>query len=116
MGPASGPEAARSPFREARLRGEVRADLPRSLAGTQKQRRAQSQPTTLPASRLQMLLCSAHLFSEIPFFKGVPEVAMSQFNVGIYTPGSGWLISTLRADFVRFTSKCVRISPNLLQP
>jgi tetratricopeptide (TPR) repeat protein len=33
---------------------------------------------------------------------------------GAVSPGSGWSISTLRADFVRFTSKCVRISPNLL--
>ena len=34
---------------------------------------------------------------------------------GAVSPDSGWLISTLRADFVSFTSKCVRISGHLPQ-
>jgi len=33
---------------------------------------------------------------------------------GAVSPGSEWSISTIRADFVSFTSKFVRISPNLL--
>jgi hypothetical protein len=32
---------------------------------------------------------------------------------GAVSPDAGWLISTLRADFVSFTSKCVQISGHL---
>jgi hypothetical protein len=39
---------------------------------------------------------------------------MEETRWGAVSPGSGWLISTIRADFVSFTSKFVRISPNLL--
>src|SRR5258708_3732187 len=40
-------------------------------------------------------------------------MVMEETRWGAVSPGSGWLISTFRADFVSFTSKCVRISPNL---
>jgi hypothetical protein len=33
-------------------------------------------------SRLQVFLCSAYLFLEIPFFKGVPKVGMSRLILG----------------------------------
>ncbi len=42
------------------------------------------------------------------------RMVMEETRWGAVSPGSGWLISTFRADFVSFTSKFVRISPNLL--
>jgi hypothetical protein len=42
------------------------------------------------------------------------RMMMEETRWGAVSPGSEWLISTLRADFVSFTSKFVLISPNLL--
>jgi hypothetical protein len=44
----------------------------------------------------------------------INRMMMEETRWGAVSPGSGWLISTIRADFVSFTSKFVRISPNLL--
>jgi hypothetical protein len=44
----------------------------------------------------------------------INRMVMEETRWGAVSPGSGWLISTIRADFVSFTSKVVRISPNLL--
>jgi hypothetical protein len=41
-------------------------------------------------------------------------MVMEETRWGAVSPGSEWSISTIRADFVSFTSKSVRISPNLL--
>jgi hypothetical protein len=42
------------------------------------------------------------------------KMLMEEARWGAVSPGSGWSISTLHADFVSFTSKVVLISPNLL--
>jgi hypothetical protein len=44
----------------------------------------------------------------------INRMMMEETRWRAVSPGSGWLISTIRADFVNFTSKFVRISPNLL--
>src|SRR6266705_4089446 len=70
MGPTGSPETTRSSVREARLRGEVGADLPSGLVETRKQRQHES-------SRRRACQSASGVFvlwilpSEIPFFKGV---------------------------------------------
>jgi hypothetical protein len=58
--------------------------------------------------------------SDFSMYPGPPSTmyrtVMEETRWGAVSPGSEWSISTLRADFVSFTSKCVRISPNLLTP
>jgi hypothetical protein len=47
--------------------------------------------------------------------KPTSKISLEEARSGAVSPGSGWSISTFRADFARFTSKSVLISPNLLK-
>ena len=66
------------------------------------------QPTCMCGLVIVLSVMHSMLFSRI-YKNGTTQSAF-----GAVSPDFGWSISTFRADFVSFTSKFVRISPNLL--